>query len=322
MKRWERLGRVFKAENQRPWIQSHSQVPCPILLEDRIRVFFATRKRQANTNYYESNTGFFDLSRKDPTRLLDISENPVIDLGPTGTFSQHGISPSHAIYDENKIKLYFGGWNRQIEIPYQIAIGLAHSIDQGKNFVKIGEGPIIDRAPKEPFGVNSVWVGFIKNTWQMLYSGVLSWSNLISKKPSAQYVIFSATSSDGEVWFRSGEAILPPIPAQDCQCVPSVVTYGDMHHLWYSHRKGSSYRNATGGYTISHAMSSDFRHWSPSNLLSFAQSKNGFDSKMVCYPAALEVDDELYLFYCGNDFGKAGIGIARLIGGSKQLFNI
>jgi hypothetical protein len=312
MKKWERMGCVFKAENQESWMQSHSQVPCPILLEDRIRVFFATRKKIDESDHFESNTGFFDLDRKDLTRVINISERPVINLGNKGTFSRHGISPSHVIFEEEKINLYYGGWSRQSGTPYEIAIGLASSNDNGLSFEKFGDDPIINRSLHEPFGVNSVWVDHYEDEWRMLYSGVLAWSNLGTPKPSAKYLLFCASSTDGKKWYRSGDAILPSNP-DDCQCVPTVITCGGINHLWYSHRKGADYRRALGGYTISYATSEDFSKWKPSDRLSFTHSEKGFDSQMVCYPAVIQVDGVLFLFYCGNDFGKEGIGIARLV---------
>lgn len=314
------MGLVFKATGQRDWMASHAQVPCPILLEDRIRVFFATRKRVQGGRFYESNTGFFDVSRSDPTKLIGLSERPVIHIGLPGSFSQHGISPSHALYENGEVQLYYAGWSRQIGIPYQIAIGLAHSGDHGQTFEKVGEGPVIDRAPHEPFGVNSVWVDQSSGSRRMIYSGVISW-NLESKISCARYLLFSAESTTGLEWQRSDVSILPPSDREDCQCVPSVIATDRKYHLWYSHRKGSNYRSASGGYTISYANSEDFNCWKTQDTLSFDHSGHGFDSEMVCYPAAIEVDGELLLFYCGNGFGESGIGLAFLKGGFANLNN-
>jgi len=33
---------------------------------------------------------------------------------------------------------------------------------------------------------------------------------------------------------------------------------------------------------------------------------------MMCYPQLLEVDGKMLMFYCGDDFGKEGFGIAEM----------
>jgi hypothetical protein len=40
---------------------------------------------------------------------------------------------------------------------------------------------------------------------------------------------------------------------------------------------------------------------------------DGWDSEMMCYPNVFECNKDTYLIYNGNDFGKNGFGIAKLI---------
>ena len=35
---------------------------------------------------------------------------------------------------------------------------------------------------------------------------------------------------------------------------------------------------------------------------------------MMCYPNVFECDDDIYMLYNGNEFGKYGFGLAKLIG--------
>ena len=43
------------------------------------------------------------------------------------------------------------------------------------------------------------------------------------------------------------------------------------------------------------------------------QFKLSWDDKMVAYPHVFSVKNKKYMLYCGNDFGKAGFGVAELV---------
>jgi hypothetical protein len=44
-----------------------------------------------------------------------------------------------------------------------------------------------------------------------------------------------------------------------------------------------------------------------------ALSKNGWDSKMICYSHVFQFDGDYYMIYCGNEYGRDGLGIAKCI---------
>ncbi|MBO6762612.1 MAG: hypothetical protein JJ909_16770, partial [Roseivirga sp.] len=48
-------------------------------------------------------------------------------------------------------------------------------------------------------------------------------------------------------------------------------------------------------------------------LAGITTSDTGWDSEMVCYPHLKVIDDDFYLFYCGNNFGQDGFGLAKMI---------
>ena len=296
-------------------MHSYAQTPTALLLDDRIRVFFATRSARDINGNYVSNTTFVDLCKYDPSKILYIHDKPILSLGPKGSFSQHGISPSHVLKVEAEIWLYYGGWSRQIGVPYQIAIGLAKSRDGGTNFSKVGEGPVLDRSAFEPFGPNSVWVGRVNGKWRMIYSAVLSWS-VDNGHQDARYIMFTAHSQDGVQWVRDGIPVFNPKDLFDCQCLPTVYEGAEGFHLWFSHRRGKKFRSiSNGGYQVSHLVSADFSCWTIGNEdLCLHHSERGFDSQMVCYPSVVGCNDKIYLFYCGNHFGEAGFGYAELEG--------
>ena len=42
-------------------------------------------------------------------------------------------------------------------------------------------------------------------------------------------------------------------------------------------------------------------------------SPGAWDGDMMCYPHVFECDGSIFLLYNGNEFGKFGFGIAKLI---------
>ena len=41
-------------------------------------------------------------------------------------------------------------------------------------------------------------------------------------------------------------------------------------------------------------------------------SKDGWDSEMLCYPHVFKCDDNIFMLYNGNQFGRYGFGLAVL----------
>ena len=75
--------------------------------------------------------------------------------------------------------------------------------------------------------------------------------------------------------------------------------------MWYSYR-GKNYR-------IGYAESADGLHWTRKDSeAGITVSRSGWDSKMIEYPFVFDDNENRYLLYNGNDYGKTGIGLALL----------
>ena len=132
MFRWRKRGLVVDAGSLGGLVASHAQTPTPLLLEDRIRVYFAARGADG-----KSFTAFADLDRDDPTRILKIHPDPVLEPGKPGTFDDEGIMPSCVMVDGDRVLLYYSGWNQRKTIPYHNSTGLAESHDGGVTFRRV-----------------------------------------------------------------------------------------------------------------------------------------------------------------------------------------
>jgi hypothetical protein len=104
------------------------------------------------------------------------------------------------------------------------------------------------------------------------------------------------------------EPCLWPIPEKGEFSVarPWVIKIDDLYHMWYSVRLEKVM------YRIAYATSKDGLNWERKDGdFGLGVSESGWDSEMICYPAVLQLDDRLLMFYNGNNNGETGFGVAE-----------
>ena len=88
---------------------------------------------------------------------------------------------------------------------------------------------------------------------------------------------------------------------------PTIVKDGDLYRMWYSIRTHSL------GYRIGYAISSNGINWRRrDDEGGLPTSPEGWDSEMTCFASVVDKETGRYMFYNGNDFGRTGVGVARL----------
>ena len=135
------------------------------------------------------------------------------------------------------------------------------------------------------------------------------------KNPERVYKIGYATSYDGLNWKKANKQIISDVLGDDeCQALPTVIKIKDLFHMFFCFREAIGFRDFKDkGYKIGHAYSTNLKDWIRSNdKVVFNISKRGWDSEMQCYPNVFECNNEIYLLYNGNKFGKNGFGLAIL----------
>lgn len=307
---WQKLGRVFAPDGRLPWMKHYAQVPTPVLLDDRIRVFFTTRPDPDVNGDFVSYTTFLDVAIDDPTRVVYVHDSPVLPLGDLGSFDQFGVMPCCTVWRGAELWLYYVGWARSRGVPWQSSVGLAISEDNGLTFQRYGKGPIITRTPQEPYVQGSPFVleqGQLKHLW---YLSGISWM-VNGESVESIYRLMHATSADGIAWNRDGVECVEALCEDECQARPSVIVEGSRAHLWFSYRHGVDFRNPQRGYGIGYAFSDDLSTWHRHDeLAGISKSADGWDSEMISYPNILKVGERYLMFYCGNQMGRDGFGVA------------
>lgn len=312
---WKKLGRVFDpTQIAGPyWMKEFAQAPAVLIFDDFIRVYFSCRPGPDKNGQYVSYTGFVDLDGNDLFRVLNISKSPILDLGETGTFDEFGIYPTSVIRNGKVILAYYGGWTRCESVPYNVAIGLAVSEDNGESFARLGKGPILSYTIDEPMTISGPKIRRFGDRWYLWYVTGKKWLPTAGK-PESVFKIRMASSIDGVNWTRQQRDLIENrLEENECQASPDVFFYQKRYHMLFCYKYSLDFRNKERGYRIGYASSDDLINWvRDDSMAGIDVSEEGWDSEMLAYPHVFEFRNKIYLLYLGNQVGKYGFGIAQL----------
>lgn len=318
--KWKKLGHIFNPTTwndgiDRPWMKTHSQCTHALVLDDVVRIYFSCRPENDETGFAKSYTTFLDLDKNDLTKIIRVADKPIMPLGELGSFDEFAVYPSSNIrIDNNNVLFYYAGWTRCQSVPFNTAIGVAMSNDNGETFHRIGPGPILSADLHEPFVLSGPKIRKFNDTWYMFYLAGTKWI-LHNGKPEIIYKNRMAVSQDGIAWTRLNKNIIIDVLGEmECQAGPDVFFKDGLYHMYFVYREGVDFRTSPGrGYKIGYATSIDLINWErDDNSAGIEYSETGWDSTMHHYPHVFEVDGNYYMTYNGNEFGKYGFGLAIL----------
>ena len=266
---------------------------------DHYLVYMAGRDRKNR-----SQIGTFRMDLGDLPNVHSLSEQPVLSFSEPGAFDENGVSYPWVVEKNGKTFLYYNGWMPTVLTPFQIQLGLAIQAGE-KSFDRVSRAPILERNNFDYLSIGSAGVMLDGEIWRMWYTAFLRWGNAESDHKH-YYLIKYAESDDGISWRRDNVTCVDFSNSDEFSiCRPSVVKIDGGSHMWYSYR-GEYYR-------IGYAYSDDGIHWSrKDDVVGIDVSPAGWDSQSICYSYVFRHGDHLFMLYCGNDYGKEGLGIARL----------
>ena len=314
--KWKKLGKIFDPTKHKLSNNCYefSKSPQTLVFDDFIRVFFSSVEKD-KTGKYLSHVSFVDFD-KTFKNILNISKDPVIELGGLGSFDEHGIFPINIVRDKDKVLAYTTGWNRKVSVSADAAIGLAISDDDGITFKKFGEGPILAASLHEPFLIGDAFVAIFENVYHMWYIFGSRWvEDPTEDAPQRVYKIAHARSSDGFSWERESIHIITDrLNENECQALPTVIQLNNQYHMFFCYRQATGFRrNRERSYRIGYSYSADLIHWTRADdHVGIDVSENGWDADMMCYPHVFKFDEKIYMLYNGNEFGRFGFGLAEL----------
>lgn len=315
--KWKKLGKIFDPTKVQlaDGCTAYAQSPQALVFEDFVRIYFSTRKLEESSGKYLSFVSFADYD-KTFKNIIKVSDHTIIELGALGCFDEHGIFPFSPMRMENKIFAYTCGWSRRISVSVETSIGLAMSEDNGLTFKKLGTGPVLTASLHEPFLINDAFVRVYDGVYHCWYSYGLRWIRHSNEAdPDRVYKLGHATSHDGISWKKEGKQLVKDVlNVDECQALPTVIQFNDMYHMLFTYRYATDFRkNPARAYRIGYASSADLVNWTRlDDCEGLEKTSEGWDSEMMCYPHVFALENDIYLLYNGNEFGKYGFGLAVL----------
>ncbi|TNC80756.1 MAG: hypothetical protein C9356_12720 [Oleiphilus sp.] len=317
--KWNKIGKVFDPTQYGliNGCKEFAQSPQALEFNDFVRVYFSTRARDPENGKFLSHIAYVDMS-KDFREILKVSNTSVIDLGVLGTFDEHGIFPINVMRHDDRILAYTCGWSRRSSTSVETGIGFAESFDSGATFEKLGSGPIVGASLNEPFLVGDAFVRYFEGKFHMWYMFGIKWAVMEEEAaPDRVYKIGHATSMNGIDWKKEeGLQVVPDkLHENESMALPTVEFFDGRYHMFFCYRESSDFRNNSArGYRLGYAYSYDLKSWVRNDKLGGAVvSKTGWDSEMQCYPHLLKMGGDLFLLYNGNEFGRFGFGVLKLV---------
>ena len=302
--RWTKLGIIVSPQPD-VWWMSHYAGPSFVRESADGWVIYVTGRDANNV----SRIGRLYGKVQGDTFHLDVVEaEPIFDVGDLGTFDESGVSYPWLLEVQNKLLMYYVGWVAGGRNRFQNFTGLAYSEDDGSTWQRNSRVPLLDRSHEEPYGTGSCCVYRDGDQFSMVYTAFQPWvPSAIKNRPT--YNLKRAVSPDGYRWTRTGEVVID-FASEDEYVIgkPCVLEAGNIRHIWYSYR-GSTYRLGYARQEIPH----DFVR--RDHEIGMTVSSDGWDSESVEYSHVFHSGDHVWMVYNGNDFGRTGLGLARLDGG-------
>ena len=98
---WKKKGLIYCPNAEDGWKVQSAMLPTPILLGDKLRVFLGICDKDN-----VGRIGYVDVDPRNPSKILDISSKPILDIGRKGCFDDNGVVPISILRDDKKIYVW------------------------------------------------------------------------------------------------------------------------------------------------------------------------------------------------------------------------
>ncbi len=300
--KWTKKGLIYTPEKKKWWSQHYAMVPTPEYIQEEnvIRIYFGT-----TDNDIYGRTTYLDVNADNPSEVLYLHDDYILDIGQAGMFDDSGAIPCSVININGNKYLHYIGFQRCAKVPYMLFSGIA--VQKSDKWEKISKAPIIDRNNTAFISNSSPFVLQDDGIYKMWFWVGKAWVE-INKKLYIRAEISYAESADGVHWGNYHHNCITLNGDNEFSLGrPYIVKDGAMYKMWYS------LRHVDKLYRIGYAESADGITWQrKDDEAGIDVSEKGWDSEMVCYPAVITVKNKTYMFYNGNNNGETGFGYAEL----------
>ena len=317
MFKWKKLGKVFDPSTvtDKEWLYEYAQAPATLIFDDFVRVYFSCRPKRDEAGQFVSYSAFVDLDRKNLFNIINVSKNPILQLGKKGCFDEFGTYPVSVIRQDKEVWAYYAGWTRCSSVPFNTAIGFAKSVDNGESFERLGDGPILSYTLDEPFTLSGPKIRKFNDKFYLFYVSGKKWV-VVNERSEISHKIRLAISDDGINWVKQNKDLITDHwGINESQASPDVFYANGKYHMFFCGWVPENFRE-TKSRKIGYASSTDLINWTrdDSRAGMGISDDESFDDEMVAYPHVFELDSKTYMLYLGNQVGRYGFGLAELEG--------
>ncbi len=301
--KWYKHGLVFCPERKFDWAVSHALQPTPLLLADRIRIFFGSRDADGI-----SRIGWVDLKKDDPKTVLGYSLDPVLDIGEDGCFDENGVVPSAVVQHDGRVYMYYAGYQLGTKVRFSVLGGLAVSEDLGQTFKRWKRVPVFERTDTETLFRVPHSVIYSGGVWKVWYGGGDRFINGAGKTLPVYNVRYTE-SGVPDSFTQPGQIFLETSGEEYRIGRPFLFSRSSAdHYLFYG------YSTEQAPYKLGYARSVDMKTWTRhDDEIGLHVESDGWASEMLAYPCVIRIDNRVYMFYNGRRYGEEGFGLAELI---------
>jgi len=301
--KWIKKGLIYGPDGRSLWAKHSALQPTPYLLsENIIRVFLDFRDENGI-----SRVGFVDLNSNNPSQVVSVTNMPALDIGIPGTFDENGVVPCAIVKREGKLFLYYAGYQLGQKIRFCAYSGLAISEDNGSTFQRFSQVPIMDRSDNELYFRVVHSILFEDGVWKAWYGGGSEFRRGKNKSLPI-YDIRYIESRDGINFGNDGKVVITRNEDEYRIGRPYVIKDMNIYRMFFGGGTESSI------YRLAYAESFDGINWKrKDDALGIDVSEGGWDSQMMAYPSVIQCKEKRYMFYNGNEYGRAGFGYAELL---------
>jgi hypothetical protein len=272
--------------------------PAGIVIHDnQVRVYFNSRDLQNRSSIYSIELYGEKLEPDYNSIVLQHSH------GQEDSYFSHGVSVGQIFSMNDEKFLSVMGWKNYVDKHWEGRIGYIPFNAQG-NLTQLEPKPWMDLDNQDSISLSYPALYEDYNSTLIWYGSTLTWD---AGNGEMLHILKEARlSSDGRV--IKGDKKLPFVMGSaQAFSRPAIVQIDKNFLMAYS------FRGNMTKYRIGFVLLGNFNSASHIGGISpFLTSKDEWDSEMVEYPSFLSFQEQLFMLYNGNAFGKTGIGIVRI----------
>ena len=169
--KWKKLGKIYCADRDSDWLYSHAMIPIAEQMDsDLYRIYFSSRDK-----YNRGHGGYLELDMRQPTKVLRVNDEPVLEPGELGCFDDSGALPNSIVTVGVRKLLYYTGINLGVTVKIRNSIGLAEWNGSTQRFERLFDGPVIDRTRDFPHFVATPEVHFENDRFRSWFTSCVGW---------------------------------------------------------------------------------------------------------------------------------------------------